>query len=112
MILEPHICESFGLPPTPQIGRYSTVQGASLTRSPLFLRKRTSDQALRYSHHISSSTGMPNALLRSNVVASNFRPNLRARCQELFTSVFDGRRAISAYLSRYLLLAESQKLSG
>jgi hypothetical protein len=51
-------------------------------------------------------------LPRSNVVVSNFRPNSRARRQELFSSARDGRRAISAYLSRYLALAESQKLSG
>src|SRR6516164_7114222 len=65
---------------------------------------------LRY--HISSSAGMPNVLRRSNVVDSNFRPNSRARRQDIFSSVRDGRRAISAYLSRYLVLAESQKLSG
>src|SRR5215475_15473229 len=60
-------------------------------------------------HDISS---MSKRLRRSNVVVSNFRPNSRARRQELFSSVDDGRRAISAYLSRYLILAGSQKLSG
>jgi len=55
---------------------------------------------------------MPNELERSNVVVSNFRPSSRARRQELLSSVRDGGRAISAYLSRYLVLAESQKLSG
>src|SRR5215469_6438868 len=59
-----------------------------------------------------SSAGMPNALHRSNVLVSNFRPNSRARRQELFSSARDGRRAISAYLFRYLALAGSQKLSG
>ena len=44
---------------------------------PLCLRKRTSDQTLRHGHHISSNC-MPNVLQRSNVVASNFRPNSRA----------------------------------
>src|SRR5262249_42791279 len=55
---------------------------------------------------------MLNALRRPNVVVSNFRPNSRARRQDIFSSVRDGRRAISAYLSRYLGFAGSQKLSG
>src|SRR6516164_1726281 len=63
-------------------------------------------------NHISRSAGVPKVLERSNVAVSNLRPNSRARRQELFNSACDGRRPISAYLSRYLPLVGSQKLSG
>jgi hypothetical protein len=49
---------------------------------------------------------------RSNVAVSNLRSNSRARRQDWSSSVWVGGRAISAYLSRYLALAGSQKLSG
>jgi hypothetical protein len=55
---------------------------------------------------------MSRASRRSNVVASKLSPNLLARRQESSSSACVGRRAISAYLSRYLELAGSQKLSG
>jgi hypothetical protein len=42
---------------------------------------------------------MPNVLWRSNVVDSNFRPNSLARRQDIFSSVRDGRRAISVALA-------------
>src|SRR5262245_36220126 len=59
-----------------------------------------------------ASTVMSTALRRSNVAVSNLRSNSRARRQESLSSVCVGGRAISAYLSRYLALAGSQKLSG
>src|SRR5262249_37910224 len=59
-----------------------------------------------------ASTVMSTALRRSNVAVSNLRPNSRAWRQESPSSVRVGGRAISAYLSRYLALAGSQKLSG
>src|SRR5262249_18697132 len=46
------------------------------------------------------------------LAVSNLRSNSRARRQESLSSVCVGGRAISAYLSRYLALAGSQKLSG
>jgi hypothetical protein len=55
---------------------------------------------------------IPEPLRRSNVAVSNLRPNSRAWRQESSSSVRVGGRAISAYLSRYLALAGSQKLSG
>ena len=55
---------------------------------------------------------MPKGARRSNVVVSNLRPSWRARRQESSSSSEVGRRAISAYLSRYLPLPGSQKLSG
>src|SRR6266571_2959228 len=55
---------------------------------------------------------MPKALRRSNEAVSNLRPNSRARRQDSLSSACVGRRAISAYLPRYLTLAGSQKLSG
>src|SRR6516225_218990 len=94
----PHVCESFDVPPTRQMGRYVAAQ-RNPTPSPLFPRSR---------HPILGIF----ITARSKVVDSNFRPNSRARRQDIFSSVRDGRRAISAYLSRYLALAESQKLSG
>src|SRR6516164_1370398 len=54
----------------------------------------------------------PSPLRPSNVAVSNLRPNSRAWRQESSSSVRVGGRAISAYLSRYLALAGSQKLSG
>src|SRR6516162_6171302 len=60
----------------------------------------------------SSIDVMPSPLRPSNVAVSNLRPNSRAWRQESPSSVRVGGRAISAYLSRYLALAGSQKLSG
>src|SRR5262245_56147 len=59
-----------------------------------------------------ASTVTSTALRRSNVAVSNVRSNSRARRQESLSSVCVGGRAISAYLSRCLALAGSQKLSG
>src|SRR5207247_2362010 len=61
---------------------------------------------------ISSIAGVAKALLRSKVLVSNLRPNSRARRQDSSSSVCVGWRAISPYLSQYLALAGSQKLSG
>src|SRR5262249_32935782 len=38
-------------------------------------------------YHVSNIAGMPSALLRWNVVVSNFRSSWRARCQERLSSV-------------------------
>src|SRR5262249_23748550 len=70
--------------------------------------------------HVGSMSAIPpKADIRSYTAAQSSRfeqrwyaHNSRARRQDIFSSVRDGRRAISAYLSRYLVLAESQKLSG
>ena len=62
--------------------------------------------------HGGTTLAVTRVLQRSNVAVSNLRPNSCARRQELSSSVSDGRRAISAYLSRYLPLVGSQKLSG
>src|SRR6516165_7774557 len=59
-----------------------------------------------------ASTVMSTALRRSNVAVSNLRSNSRARRHESLSSICVGGRAISAYLSRYLALSGSQKLSG
>src|SRR5262245_65525006 len=59
-----------------------------------------------------ASSVLSTAVRRSNVAVSNLRSNSRARRQEWSSSVWVGGRAISAYLSRYLALAGSQKLSG
>src|SRR5215831_11859028 len=55
---------------------------------------------------------MPNGWRRSKVVASKLSPSSRARRQQSASSMRVGERAISAYLSRYLSVAGSQKLSG
>src|SRR6516162_8542012 len=91
------------------ISRNITKQAHAMSAIPPTADIRTNT---RHVHHISSSAGVPDLLLRSNVAASNFRPSSRARRQDIFSSVRDGPRAISAYLSRYLVLPESQKLSG
>ena len=59
-----------------------------------------------------SNVAMPNASRRSNEAVSNLRPNSLARRQESSSSTRVGRRAIPTYLSRYLALVGSQKLSG
>jgi len=60
----------------------------------------------------SNAAHMPEVRRRSNVVGSNLRPRSAARRQDALSSACVGRRAISAYLSRYLALPGSQKLSG
>ena len=81
--------------PTDRLRTRSRFAQRKLTSCQLFPRQWMSDQTPQQVHHISSSAGMPNALLRSNVVASNFRPNSRARRQELLSSWRDARRATS-----------------
>src|SRR6516165_11081480 len=77
-------------------------------------RPETPALGTKQPHHPHGGTTLAviRVLQRSNVVVSNLRPNSCARRQELSSSVCDGRRAISAYLSRYLALVGSQKLSG
>src|SRR5262249_40507203 len=95
------------------------VHGSGVPKSgpgaadPYFCRREVrplSDQHAVASQ--SSSIVRPKGSRRSNVVVSNRRRNSRARRQESSSSAWVGRRAMSAYLSRYLALVGSQKLSG
>src|ERR1700737_3974517 len=71
-----------------------------------------SQRVFSASYQSSSIADVPEALSRSNEAVSHLRPSSHARRQASWSSGAVGRGAISAYLSRYLALAGSQKLSG